>query len=795
MIHKTSNHIPAARLGCGLMLIWCLCAWSPSDAQGGGFSLRFHGNGVNDIDRVKIRIDDPATADPGPPADIGATDFTLEFWMKASASENTAGAVTCGGNINWIFGNIVFDRDRFNQDRKFGLSIAGGKLVFGVSGDGTGDRTICGTSNVLNEQWHHIAVQRRRSDGWMWLYIDGVLEAEAGGPDGDISYPDDGVPGNFCGGPCTNSDPFLVIGAEKHDAGSAFPSYSGWIDEVRLSNALRYTSNFSRPSQPFTPDASTVALYHFDEGSGDAINDSSGVTGGPSNGTRRFGGSPDGPEWSTDTPPFGGPMGIALQPVVTAGANPVAITHAGDGSGRLFITLQAGQIVIYDGSKLLSTPFLDISPSSLDLVLSGGERGLLSVAFHPQYKSNGLFYVNYTRKPDGATVVARYSVSTTDANVADLNSGVILLTIAQPFSNHNGGQLQFGPDGYLYIGMGDGGDADDPGNRAQNLGTLLGKMLRIDVDGLSPYAIPADNPFVEVPDNPTTQGEIWALGLRNPWRFSFDRVTGDLFIADVGQGSWEEVDFQPANNQGGENYGWRLMEGSHCHIPDSNCNNGTLTLPILEYNHGPGDSIGCAITGGYRYRGNQVPQLYGTYLYADFCSGRIWGATQDGGGSWTTTQFLGTSYSISTFGEGQDGELYLADYGSGTIYRIVDGTVSGNAPDLTGQITELTRTTKNGMDRLTFTLAVQNAGDTPVKAKFELRFYVSADATLDGSDTLIKTQKVKAKILLPGGVLQVTTSAKVLSPSRGKHLIVEIDAGNVIAESDEGNNVATLQIP
>ncbi len=277
----------------------------PVTAQNNGFSLRFYGNGVNDIDRVKIPIDDPATNLPGPPADIGATDFTLEFWMRATAADNRAAAVSCGDNIAWINGNVIVDRDRFNQDRKFGLSVAGGRLVFGVSGDGTGNRTICGSINVLDGQWHHVAIQRRRIDGWMWLYVDGVLDAQGDGPDGDISYPDNGVPGNFCGSngrsPCTNSDPFLVIAAEKHDAGSAYPSYSGWFDELRISSVLRYNNAFTRPTLPFTTDAQTLALYHFDEGSGDTINDVSGAVGGPSNGIRRYGGSPPGPEWSTDT--------------------------------------------------------------------------------------------------------------------------------------------------------------------------------------------------------------------------------------------------------------------------------------------------------------------------------------------------------------------------------------------------------------------------------------------------------------------------------------------------------------
>lgn len=265
-------------------------------------SLRFFGNGTGDIDRVKIRIDDPANSLPGPPADIGATDFTIELWVKGALAENGAAAISCGSDVGWINGNIVLDRDRFNQDRKFGLSLGAGRPVFGVSGNGTGDRTVCATSSVLDGQWHHVAIQRRRSDGRMDLYVDGALEASADGPDGDISYPDDGVPGNFCGGPCTGSDPFLVIAAEKHDAGAAFPSFSGFVDEIRISTVLRYAAPFVRPTQPFVPDAATAALYPLDEGSGTVAGDTSGASGGPSPGELRVGGTPVGPIWSADTP-------------------------------------------------------------------------------------------------------------------------------------------------------------------------------------------------------------------------------------------------------------------------------------------------------------------------------------------------------------------------------------------------------------------------------------------------------------------------------------------------------------
>lgn len=363
-----------------------------------------------------------------------------------------------------------------------------------------------------------------------------------------------------------------------------------------------------------------------------------------------------------------GAVTIKAEPVVTGLSSPVDITHAGDGSGRLFIILQGGRIVIFDGVQILSPPFLDIT----SLVSSGGERGLLGAAFHPNYGGNGFFYVSYTDSA-GDSVIARYSVSL-DPNRADSTSGVILLTIPQPFSNHNGGQLHFGPDGYLYIGIGDGGSGGDPQNNGQDLGTLLGKIIRIDVDSGLPFTVPPDNPFVGIVG---AREEIWSYGLRNPWRFSFDRLTGDMFIGDVGQGSWEEVDFQPANSTGGENYGWRLMEGNSCFNPAINCNNGTLTLPILVYDH----SVGCSVTGGYLYRGSKNPNLNGLYLYGDFCSGLIWGAQEDGLGGWNTTVLLDTNFSISTFGEDESGEIYFAHLSAtdGAIYQVVQSTSSTNS--------------------------------------------------------------------------------------------------------------------
>jgi glucose/arabinose dehydrogenase len=333
---------------------------------------------------------------------------------------------------------------------------------------------------------------------------------------------------------------------------------------------------------------------------------------------------------------------------------PVALTHAGD--DRLFITEQSGRVMIAGKT----TPFLDIRT----LVSCCDERGLLSVAFHPKYSQNGFFYVDYTDR-NGNTVVARYSVLAGDPNRADPASAKVILTVDQPFSNHNGGQLQFGFDGYLYIGMGDGGSAGDPGNRAQNLTTLLGKLLRIDVDSGDPYSIPSTNPFASTNN---ARGEIWAYGLRNPWRFTFDRRTGDMWIGDVGQGAWEEVDWQLVTSPGGENYGWRLMEGKHCFNPSTNCPSSGLTAPVVEYSHGGGN---CSVTGGYRYRGETYPRMSGMYIYGDYCSGMIWGATPQHDGTVTTQLLLDTTIQISSFGEDVRGELYVLSLG-GNVYRLTD---------------------------------------------------------------------------------------------------------------------------
>lgn len=350
---------------------------------------------------------------------------------------------------------------------------------------------------------------------------------------------------------------------------------------------------------------------------------------------------------------------IELQDFATGFQQPVAIRHAGD--DRLFIVQQNGIIRIIDGNgQTLATPFLDIDAR----VGSGGERGLLGLDFHPEYPDSNYFYVNYTNN-SGNTRVSRFS-GTANPNIADPDSEVILLTANQPFANHNGGDVHFGPDGYLYTGLGDGGSGGDPQNYSQTPTSLLGKMLRIDVNSGTPYAIPPTNPFV---GSTAVANEIWALGLRNPWRFSFDRLTGDLWIGDVGQNEWEEVDFQPASSTGGENYGWRCYEGNAPYNTTGCGAVGNYVAPVAVYANT--SSLGCSITGGYVYRGSQYPDLYGYYLYTDYCSGRIWALKPDGQGGWTNQQLLdGPNNNLATFGEDVNGELYLAGIANGRIYKI-----------------------------------------------------------------------------------------------------------------------------
>lgn len=364
--------------------------------------------------------------------------------------------------------------------------------------------------------------------------------------------------------------------------------------------------------------------------------------------------------------------GVELTTVKVAGgfSQPLYLTAPVGDTSRLFIVEQStATIKIIKNGVVLATPFLNIDPK----VTSGGEKGLLGLAFHPNYASNGYFYVNYIDN-SGNTVVARYKVSS-NPDVADPASELIMLNVAQPFANHKGGMLAFGPnDDYLYIGLGDGGDAFDPGNRAQDGSTELGKILRIDVGNGTIFSAPDSNPFS---NNASFLDTIWALGLRNPWRFSFDRLNGDLYIADVGQGSREEVSFQPGNSTGGQNYGWRCMEGKECTgLSGCTCNSPALTIPIYDYTHAGGN---CSITGGYVYRGTAIPEIDGTYFFGDFCTGKIWSFVRSGSGVSQLTDRTAqlrpitgeTINNITSFGEDDKGEIYIVDR-DGEIFKIVD---------------------------------------------------------------------------------------------------------------------------
>ena len=394
--------------------------------------------------------------------------------------------------------------------------------------------------------------------------------------------------------------------------------------------------------------------------------------------------------------PDGGPVVEPLTTVrVAAGlARPVFATHAPGDYTRLFIVEQfTGEIEILNirTGQMNPVPFLDLTGV---VSSSGNERGLLGLAFHPDYQDNGYFYVNYTASSGGATVIARYTV-TANPDVADPGSAQTVLMFSQPFSNHNGGWIGFGPDdGFLYISTGDGGSAGDPGGRAQDItDQLLGKMLRLDINGddfpADPnrnYAIPAANPFVGV----NGDDEIWSYGLRNPWRCSFDRDTGDLYIADVGQGAWEEIDFQAAGSEGGENYGWRCYEGNHPFNTGGCAPGNTMVFPIHEYAHNVAP-FPCSVTGGYVYRGCDIPSLRGRYFFADYCSSQIWSFTFDGNTVGELTERSaeltpggGLSISsISAFGEDARGALYICDLFGGEVFKIVPQTPTVSPADIT----------------------------------------------------------------------------------------------------------------
>jgi glucose/arabinose dehydrogenase len=370
--------------------------------------------------------------------------------------------------------------------------------------------------------------------------------------------------------------------------------------------------------------------------------------GGSSSGT---GGNPPPP------PPSGTPPAITLSTVVTGLSSPVGMESAHDGTGRFFVVQQGGTIRIVQNGAISATPFLDIT----SLVESGGEKGLLGLAFHPNFSTNRKFYVDYTHRTGTQlqTFIVEYLVSAGNPNLADTSTARILLTINQPFDNHKGGQLVFGADGFLYIGMGDGGSGGDPQGNAQNTNALLGKILRIDVNTTSagkPYDIPAGNPFAAGGGAP----EVYAYGLRNPWRISFDTATSRLFVGDVGQDAFEEVDIVEI----GKNYGWNVMEGTHCYNA-STCSSAGLTPPIVDYAHSEGESV----TGGFLYRGTAIPGMVGRYIFGDFISGKIWILTESGA-TWNRTLALSTGRGISSFARDDNGEIYVIDYG-GNVLKVV----------------------------------------------------------------------------------------------------------------------------
>jgi glucose/arabinose dehydrogenase len=437
------------------------------------------------------------------------------------------------------------------------------------------------------------------------------------------------------------------------------------------------------------------------------------------------------------------PPNVILQPVISGLTEPVFATSAGDGSGRFFIVQKTGQILILKGRNLNATPFLDVSSI---VKTAGGEQGLLGLAFDPHYATNGYFYIAYTNQSTvGDDVLARYKVSSGNPDVANPSSAQILLTVSEPEQNHNGGMIAFGPDGYLYFGLGDGGGGGDNhgtiGN-GQDKTTLLGKILRLDVSTV-PYTVPPTNPFY---NSATAKKEIWAYGVRNPWRFSFDKSTGDLYIGDVGQDTQEEIDFQPSGSAGGQNYGWRIREGNLCYNPPTGCvSPPAYVAPVVVYNHGANDSIGCAVTGGYVYRGSAFPGLVGVYLYGDYCSGNLWGLYKNASNQWVTKLIKSTGYNISSFAQDEQGELYILDYGGQLIHitqaPIVTATFTSN-PRLDGYIVETSETSGLG-GAINATSPLLAVGDTA--ADQQVRAILSFNTSSLPNNAVITSARFRIK--------------------------------------------------
>lgn len=447
---------------------------------------------------------------------------------------------------------------------------------------------------------------------------------------------------------------------------------------------------------------------------------------------------------------------IVLQPYASGFTRPLDIAHCGD--GRLFIVEQRGIIWILDENGIkLPQPFLNIDPQ---VGYVQNEQGLLGLAFHPNYQQNGYFFVNYTDN-SGDTKVSRFSVMANDPNKADPASEKVLLQADQPYWNHNGGCLKFGPDGYLYIGLGDGGSGGDPLKNGQNRLTFLGKILRIDVDNGDPYAIPADNPFA---NDDFTLDEIWALGMRNPWRFSFDRITGDLWIGDVGQDDWEEIDFQPASSTGGQNYGWRCYEGLHPFNTGGCAAASEMTSPVAEYQNS--NQQGCSVTGGMVYRGCDFPGLYGRYLFADYCTGKIWSVIPNGNGGWTTTELANLDNNqFVSFGENDQGELFLAALGAGTIYRITSTSAYA--------FLQATPSTCEGSGDGAIAITIPGTGDEPLAATW-------SDGSTDKNRTGLASGSYTVTMTLGNGC-SLTQSIEVgVAFPMVNWPVVTLDSGNVL---------------
>ncbi len=420
-------------------------------------------------------------------------------------------------------------------------------------------------------------------------------------------------------------------------------------------------------------------------------------------------------------------------------SQPVGLYHANDGTNRLFVLEQAGKIYVFENNNETSTKtlFLDIT----DRVLSGGELGLLGMAFHPNFSQNGLFYLDYTASNPRRTIIAEYTIDSTDPNKADKNSERIILEVEQPYSNHNGGQIAFGPDNYLYIALGDGGSGGDPQGNGQNLKTLLGSILRIDVDHQEDgknYSIPDDNPF-----KGNTNGyreEIYAYGLRNPWRFSFDNETGWLWAADVGQNKWEEIDII----EKGKNYGWNIMEGNHCYQPSSNCDQTGLELPIWEYGHDANG--GYSITGGFVYRGSELPELNGWYIYGDYVVGKIWALCYNGIDPPTNVKLADTSLYISSFGVDENNELYIVSHGNGKIYKLApnEGVSNPLSSSCSANVTKTSTAAKDASSQ-TSSPALTEKPNATASVGFE---YIATIITFSMTALIIKKWNQRRKEML-----------------------------------------------